>query len=93
MVFFHLRQRTDSIQGLLLVSESKVSKQMVKWAAGLALESIVLVEGVVQKPQEEIKSTTVSDAEVLIYKVWNIYHFPVILVHFYLDSCRIRSQR
>lgn len=52
-----------------MASEGKVSKQMVKWAAGLTLESIILVEGVIQKPQEEIKSTTVGDAEILIHKV------------------------
>jgi len=53
-----------------MVTEGKVSKQMVKWAATVALESIVLVEGVVQKPQEDIKSTTVGDAEILIYKIY-----------------------
>ncbi len=69
MVFFNLRQRSDSIQALLVVSEGKVSKQMVKWAASIATESIVLVEGIVQQPQEPIKSASVSDAEVLIEKV------------------------
>jgi aspartyl-tRNA synthetase len=69
MVFFNLRQRADSIQGLLIVTEGKVSKQMVKWAASVATESIVLVEGVIQKPVEPIKSASISEAEVLIEKV------------------------
>jgi aspartyl-tRNA synthetase len=52
-----------------MVTEDKVSKQMVKWAGTLALESIILVEGVVQKPQEEVKSASIGDAEILISKV------------------------
>lgn len=66
MVFLVLRQRTDSVQALLAVSEGKVSKQMVKWVAGLPEESIVLVQGVLEKTNEEIKSATVGDVEVHI---------------------------
>jgi aspartyl/asparaginyl-tRNA synthetase len=69
MVFLNLRQRTDSVQALLTVAPGKVSKQMAKWAAGLAMESIVLVEGVIQKSPEPIKSASVSDAEVIISQV------------------------
>ncbi|KAM6498161.1 hypothetical protein JOM56_006109 [Amanita muscaria] len=66
MVFLNLRQRTDTVQALLLVTPEKVSKQMVKWATGLADESIVLVEGIVKKSPEPIKSATVSDVELHI---------------------------
>jgi aspartyl/asparaginyl-tRNA synthetase len=69
MVFLNLRQRTDSVQALLTVAPGKVSKQMAKWAAGLGIESIVLVEGIVQKSPEPIKSASVSDVEVLISQV------------------------
>jgi hypothetical protein len=69
MVFLNLRQRTDSVQALLTVEPEKVSKQMVKWAAGLADESIVRVEGVVRKSPELIKSASVQDVEVHITKV------------------------
>jgi hypothetical protein len=69
MVFLNLRQRTDSVQALLTVAPGKVSKQMAKWAAGLAIESIVLVEGIIQKSPEPIKSASVSDVEVLISQV------------------------
>jgi aspartyl/asparaginyl-tRNA synthetase len=71
MVFLNLRQRTDSVQALLSVSPGKVSKQMAKWAAGLAIESIVLVEGVIQKSPEPIKSASVSDVEVIISQVFS----------------------
>jgi len=69
MVFLNLRQKTDSVQALLIVTPEKVSKQMVKWAASLADESIVLVEGVAHKTQEPIKSATVSDVEVHISQI------------------------
>jgi len=69
MVFLNLRQRTDSVQAVLVVTPGKVSKQMVKWAAGLGDESIVLVEGVVKTAPEEIKSATVGDVEVDVTQV------------------------
>lgn len=69
MVFFNLRQRTESVQALLTVTEGKVSKQMVKWAASLGNESIVLVEGVVKTAPEQIKSATIGNVELHINKV------------------------
>lgn len=75
MVFFNLRQRTDSVQALLTVSPGKVSKQMAKWAAGLQTESIVLVEGTVKKAPEIIKSATVGDIEIHISQV-SMRSFP-----------------
>lgn len=69
MVFLNLRQQIHSVQALLEVTPEKVSKQMVKWTAGLAMESIVLVEGVVQKSPEPIKSASVSDVEVRVSQV------------------------
>ncbi|THH16744.1 hypothetical protein EW146_g3944 [Bondarzewia mesenterica] len=69
MVFFNLRQRIHSVQALLIVTPEKVSKQMVKWAASLGNESIVLVEGVAKAAPEEIKSATVSDVEIHIDKI------------------------
>ena len=69
MVFLNLRQQTDSVQALLISAPEKVSKQMIKWAAGLADESIVLVEGIARKTQEPIKSASVSDVEVHISQV------------------------
>jgi len=69
MVFLNLRQRTDSVQALLTVTPGKVSKQMVKWAAGLADESIVLVQGIAAKTHEPIKSASVSDVEIHVEEV------------------------
>jgi aspartyl-tRNA synthetase len=69
MVFLNLRQRTDSVQALLTVTPKKISKQMVKWAASLADESIVLVEGLVKKSPDVIKSASVGDVEVHVTQV------------------------
>lgn len=69
MVFLNLRQRIDSVQALLTVTPEKVSKQMVKWAASLQDESIVLVEGIVKKSPEAIKSASVGDVELHLSKV------------------------
>lgn len=69
MVFLNLRQRTESVQALITVTEGKVSKQMVKWAGSLGSESIVLVEGVVKTAPEIIKSATVGNVEVHVSKV------------------------
>ncbi|TFK57233.1 aspartyl-tRNA synthetase [Heliocybe sulcata] len=70
MVFLNLRQRIDSVQALIIVDKENVSKQMAKWAAGLMMESIVLVEGVVKKAPEPIKSATVQDVEINIIKIY-----------------------
>lgn len=69
MVFLELRQGAESVQALATVTPEKVSKQMVKWINSLTAESIVLVEGVVHKSPEPIKSATVNDVEVHIAKV------------------------
>ena len=42
---------------------------MVKWASTIADESIVLVEGTIQLPKEEIKSASVGNVEILISQV------------------------
>lgn len=68
-VFLKLRQRTDSVQAMLSVEEGKVSKFMVKWASGLSDESIVLVEGIVQKSPEEVKGATIKDVELILTRV------------------------
>lgn len=79
MVFLNLRQRQDSVQALLIIAPKKVSKQMVKWAAGLSDESIVLLDGVVKKSPEPIKSATISDIEIHVTTVSlsSVRHHPV----------------
>jgi len=73
MVFLNLRQGTESVQALAAVTPERISKQMVKWITGLTDESIVLVEGVVRKSPEPIKSATVDDIEVHITQVYLLF--------------------
>ena len=57
---------------MLTEEEGKVSQNMVRWAEGLNRESIVHVEGRVQKPQdgqEQVHSTRVHNHEIKIEKV------------------------
>ncbi|KAF3941273.1 hypothetical protein ABW19_dt0200316 [Dactylella cylindrospora] len=73
MTFLELRQQHQTIQALLAVqNDGSVSKQMVKWAASIPSESIILVSGTVAKPEEQIKSTTVQDVEIHITKLFII---------------------
>lgn len=69
MVFLALRQQLSTIQAIVQVNPNTISKQMVKWVAGLDLESIVLVEGKVQQPQVPVESTSVKEREIAIEKV------------------------
>ncbi|KAH8119816.1 aspartyl-tRNA synthetase [Phellopilus nigrolimitatus] len=85
MVFLHLRQKIDTVQGLLVAEDGKISRPMVKWTAGLPDESIVLVEGIVEKPKEEIKSTTVKDVEVHINQI-HLINSPEVRLPFTLDD-------
>lgn len=74
MVFFELRQQTDTIQALLVQSPNEISKQMYKFAASINAESIVLVRGTVKKSPIEINATSVKDAEIHIAQVSSNYY-------------------
>jgi len=65
-VFFLLRQKIDTVQAVLGVKPEQVSKAMVKWGGQLGTESIVLLEGVVEKPLQEVTSATIGTAEIHI---------------------------
>lgn len=86
MVFLNLRQTTDTVQALLTVTPEKVSKQMVKWTASLADESIILVEGTVTKVQEPIKSASVSDVEIHVHQVSSFFSGLKIGINIATDS-------
>ncbi|KZP31283.1 aspartyl-tRNA synthetase [Athelia psychrophila] len=85
MCFLSLRQRTETVQALVTVTEGKISKQMVKWTAGLQDESVVLVEGSITVPPEVIKSATVGDVEIHIDQI-HLISAPDIRLPFSLDD-------
>ncbi|CDK27411.1 unnamed protein product [Kuraishia capsulata CBS 1993] len=92
IVFLSFRQQSDLIQGLLKAEGDSVSKQMIKWAGSLNLESIVLVHGVVRKVDEEIKSATVKDAEIFITKIFTISETPEQLPLLIEDASRSQAE-
>lgn len=71
MLFLALRHSIHTIQALVVVNPNTISKQMVKWGASIPRESIVLVEGVIQKPGVPVESTTIHEREILVSKVFN----------------------
>ena len=76
LMYCDVRQRLHSIQGLVAQTPDTISKQMIKWSGLIADESIVLVEGICQKPVEPVKSVSQSDVEVLVSKVRRISLWP-----------------
>ncbi|GAA5927307.1 aspartate--tRNA ligase DPS1 [Sporobolomyces koalae] len=88
MVFVVLRQQAHTIQGLVQVEPELVSKKMVRWVEGINPESIVLVEGHVQKAAETIKSCTVQDVELKIKKIHVISGAPNLLPFNMNDALR-----
>lgn len=67
--FIILRDKQFSAQGICAASET-VSKQMVKFTANISKESIVDVEGVVQKVEQKIQSCSQSDIEIIVSKIF-----------------------
>lgn len=88
MAFVTLRQRLSLIQGLIKANGESISKQMVKWAGSINLESIVVVHGIIRSVEEPIKSATVQDVEVHISKIYTIVETPEQLPMLIEDAAR-----
>lgn len=84
MCFLVLRQQSNSIQGVMTVNaDGSISKQMVKWASGINVESIVLVYGTIKKAPEPIISASLADVEVHVTKLFVIAESePVLPIQF-----------
>lgn len=71
LAFLVLRQRTETIQAVVAEGGGQgVSRQMVKWAGGINAESIVRVTGVIKHPKDPVHSTTMSNLEVHIERIY-----------------------
>ncbi|KAB1204998.1 Aspartate--tRNA ligase, cytoplasmic [Morella rubra] len=71
MAFLVLRERGFTVQCVVTVQPDAVSRQMVRYAAGLSRESIVDVEGLVSVPSVPIKGAT-QQVEVQVHKIFCI---------------------
>lgn len=88
LAFLTLRQQSNLIQALIKTNGESISKQMVKWAGSINLESIVLVHGTVKKVEELIKSATVQDVEIHVSKIYTIAETPQQLPILIEDASR-----
>jgi len=66
LAFVVFRQQLGTLQGVLTQKEGMITTRMVQWAERVPIGSIVLVRGLVQKPEQEVKSATIHDVELLI---------------------------
>lgn len=88
MCFIAFRQQDAIVQGLLKSNGESITKQMVKFAAGLSLESIVLVHGTVKEVDTLINSATVQDVEIHITKIFVVAATPAQLPLLIEDASR-----
>ena len=58
LAFLMLRQQGKTIQAVVAAGGDAVSKQMVKWCAGINVNSFVKVFGVIKKPSPPVASAT-----------------------------------
>lgn len=69
--FLQFGQGPNTIQAVVAGSE-KISKQMVKFAGSIPTESEVIVHGVLKKPFEPVKSTSIQNLEVHVSKIYTL---------------------
>ncbi|QPC71910.1 hypothetical protein HYE68_002662 [Fusarium pseudograminearum] len=82
MGFVELRKGGNwDIQGVIMASDKEpvVSKPMVKFVTSISPESFVVVQAVVKKPLEPVKSCRVSTLELHINKCYVLAPAPAVL--------------
>jgi len=83
-MFIVLRQGISTVQAVLSEEEGKVSPNMVRWAGNLNRETIVYVQGRIQKPGDghsEVKQATIHEVEISIEKVRPFSSLPASPFH------------
>jgi aspartyl-tRNA synthetase len=60
--FLVIRQRTATVQAVMFVDDTTVSRGMVKYASSISRESVVDVAGTVAVPENPVTSCTQSQA-------------------------------
>lgn len=88
LCFLVLRHQSSTIQALLSVTPDSVSKQMIKFAIGIPLESLVSVEGVFQKPVDDLKTCSISKVEIKLDRIFIISEAPAKLPFSLEDASR-----
>ncbi|WAR54266.1 hypothetical protein PtB15_3B780 [Puccinia triticina] len=70
------------------MTETSVSKQMIKWAIGIPLKFIVVVEGHLQAPVEDVKTCSQSKLEVKLEQIFLLAEAPGKLSFLLKDASR-----
>ncbi|KAJ2442639.1 aspartate--tRNA ligase dps1, partial [Coemansia sp. RSA 2424] len=91
MCFLVLREGSATAQGLLVVNNETISKQMVKFANSISSESLVSIVAQVVTPSEPVKSCTVGDVELHVSKLFVISEVAVTLP-FNMDTASRSAQ-
>eukprot|EP00914_Ancora_sagittata_P001521 GHVO01003867.1.p1 GENE.GHVO01003867.1~~GHVO01003867.1.p1 ORF type:complete len:544 (+),score=122.98 GHVO01003867.1:84-1634(+) len=68
LAFLALRQKHHTIQSVFAATAE--NKAAIKWIGNLTRESVIDVQGTIKKPAEKITSTTQSDVEVTINRIY-----------------------
>ncbi|KAL8741804.1 MAG: hypothetical protein Q9190_005635 [Brigantiaea leucoxantha] len=69
LAFIIFRQQGCTLQGVLQEESGQVTAHFVRWAERLPAECVVLVVGIVQNPQHEVKGCSVHNAEIFIQEL------------------------
>ncbi|KAJ9495404.1 hypothetical protein H2202_009191 [Exophiala xenobiotica] len=72
LAFLMLRQQGRTIQAVVAANSDAVSKQMVKCATAVNVNSFLRVTGVVKKPNPPVASATISNLELHVKKIYLI---------------------
>lgn len=80
LAFLVLREQFHTIQVVIAEGgDHGISRPMVKWSGGINTESTVRVTGVIKKPKEEVKSTSISHFELHVESIYIISEAAAIL--------------
>ena len=80
LAFIVLREEAHTIQAVIAEGgKYNISRKMVKWCGGLNTESIVRVTGLIKQPKEPVTSTSISNSELHVEKVYMISEAAEVL--------------
>ena len=82
--FVVLRQHVDTVQCCLFQSSS-IPKAMVNYAGKIPKESIIDIQGIVQRVEKPVEATTFKDIEIAVTKIFVVSRVKVELP-FQLDA-------
>lgn len=85
LAFLVLGHKSRNIQAVVAASDT-LSRQMVKFATNVPVQSHVLVHGVVKKPKEYVTSTTVGYLEIHVRRLFVIARVEALPIQ--VEDCR-----